>query len=228
MIPLPHDHMQMRLPSRPRIPDPRLEHVLRLLDKLAMEIDGVLGNVPRGVVLAEDELGGLLVVSGLLRLMALALFGELFGESAVSGRVGLLRLLCRVSMTFMCGSREGEKGDEAIPRERSGETSMSENEASKKPYPFKTILLLIPLTPRQIPQPIILRLCVIARAVVERCFIPSSSQVSRARHHHGIPHQGAPLMIRSEHTSRTNPPQRNPRRRHSNRVSRDEINNLTQ
>jgi hypothetical protein len=72
VIPLADNDMQMRLAGGLGIADALLEDVLGLLDKLAVEVDGVLGDAAGRVVLAEDEFGGLLVVLGLLPLVALA------------------------------------------------------------------------------------------------------------------------------------------------------------
>ncbi|KAL9036654.1 MAG: hypothetical protein Q9180_004174 [Flavoplaca navasiana] len=44
------------------ISDPLLENILGLLNELTVQIDGVAFNPPRGIVLAKDEVRGLLVV----------------------------------------------------------------------------------------------------------------------------------------------------------------------
>jgi hypothetical protein len=64
--------MQVRLPRGLGVADALLEDVLGLLDELAVQVDGVVGDAAGGVVLAEDELGRLLVVLGLLLLVPLA------------------------------------------------------------------------------------------------------------------------------------------------------------
>lgn len=48
--------MQMRLPLRSRSLDSLFQNILRLLHKLSMQIDRVLRNATRGIVLAEDIL----------------------------------------------------------------------------------------------------------------------------------------------------------------------------
>lgn len=57
-----NDDVQVRLTPGLGVTDPHLQYVLGFLDELPVEIDGVLGYAAHGVVLPEDELGGLLVV----------------------------------------------------------------------------------------------------------------------------------------------------------------------
>lgn len=82
-------HMQMRLPVLPRILDPLLQDLLRLLDILPMQIDRVRRDSSVGVVLAEDKLGRLPVILLHLPAMLLAFLGELLSQSAVAVLVGL-------------------------------------------------------------------------------------------------------------------------------------------
>jgi hypothetical protein len=67
-----------------------LEDLLRLIDMLPVQINLVLVHFPRGVVGAEDELGGLAVIVVHARGVLLALVGEGFGGAAVAGAVGFL------------------------------------------------------------------------------------------------------------------------------------------
>lgn len=72
VVPLADNDMQMRLAGGLEMADAGFEDVLCLLNKLAMQVNGVFGDAAWRIVLAEDELGGLLVVVGLFLLMALA------------------------------------------------------------------------------------------------------------------------------------------------------------
>jgi hypothetical protein len=72
VVPLADNDMQMGLAGGLEVADAGFEDVLCLLDKLAVQVNGVFGDAAWRVVLAEDELGGLLVVVGLFLLMALA------------------------------------------------------------------------------------------------------------------------------------------------------------
>lgn len=56
MVAPAHDDMQVSLAPGLSIADTRLKDVFGLLNELAVEIDGVAGDTPFGVVLAEDEL----------------------------------------------------------------------------------------------------------------------------------------------------------------------------
>lgn len=73
VVALADDDVQVCLPPRARVPDPRLEDVLGLLDELPVQVDGVVGHPPRRVVLPENVLGRLLVVRLHLRRVPLAL-----------------------------------------------------------------------------------------------------------------------------------------------------------
>jgi hypothetical protein len=72
VVPLADNDMQVILTGALGVADALLEDILGLLDELAVQVNGVLGDATGCVVLAEDELGGLLVVLGLLPLMLLA------------------------------------------------------------------------------------------------------------------------------------------------------------
>jgi hypothetical protein len=80
--------MQMVLPMRLGIFDAFLQDILRLLDELTMQINRIGRYAPVGVVLAEDELGRLLVVLVHLATVGLALLGELFRTRAIAALVG--------------------------------------------------------------------------------------------------------------------------------------------
>lgn len=70
--------MQMRLPMTLRVLDPLLQHILRLLRKLAVQIYRVRGYPSVHVVLSKDKLRRLLVVLLHLPPVRLALLRELF------------------------------------------------------------------------------------------------------------------------------------------------------
>jgi hypothetical protein len=65
---------------------------LILFDKLAVQVDSVARDFSYGVVLAEDELGGLLVVLVGFGCVRLALLRQLFRLVAVAALVCMLRL----------------------------------------------------------------------------------------------------------------------------------------
>lgn len=54
--------MQMCFTVGSGISDTLLENVLGFFDELTVQIDGVAFNPARGIILAKDEVGGLLVV----------------------------------------------------------------------------------------------------------------------------------------------------------------------
>lgn len=85
------DDVQVRLAVLLGVADALLEDVLGLLDELAVQVQLVAGHAVLGVVLAEDEFGGLLVVFVHLRGVLLARLGEFVGFRAVAGLVGLVR-----------------------------------------------------------------------------------------------------------------------------------------
>lgn len=55
-------HVKVRLPVLLGVADAVLEDILGLLDELAVQVDGVVGDAIHCVVLAEDVVAGLLVV----------------------------------------------------------------------------------------------------------------------------------------------------------------------
>ena len=84
--------MQMRLPVRLRISNPLLQHILRLLDKLAVQVNRIAVDSAHGVVLAEDEVGRLLVILVHQLGVALAFFAEVVRCGAVAAHVCTVRL----------------------------------------------------------------------------------------------------------------------------------------
>lgn len=68
------------------------QDLFRLLDELAVQIDRVGRYTAIGVVLAENILGGLLIVLLHLPAVGLALLRKLFGAGAIAARVGFLGL----------------------------------------------------------------------------------------------------------------------------------------
>jgi len=87
-----HDDMQMPLAPGLGVADACLEDVLGLLDVLPVQVDGVAGYASLRVVLPEDELGRLLVVSVLLRRVPLALVREGFCRRAIPALICLVCL----------------------------------------------------------------------------------------------------------------------------------------
>lgn len=71
--------MQMTLSLPFSIHNPFLHNLLRLLDKLSMEINRILRHPSIGVILAEDEVGGLFIVC----FHALPVFAVGFGARQV-------------------------------------------------------------------------------------------------------------------------------------------------
>jgi hypothetical protein len=92
VVSLADDHVQVRLAVLLGVADALLEDLLGLLDELAVQVDGVAVDFADGVVLAEDELGGLLVVLVGFGGVRLALLRQLFRPGAVAALVGLLGL----------------------------------------------------------------------------------------------------------------------------------------
>lgn len=92
MVPLAHNHMQVCLARGLRVSDALLDDIFGLLDELTVQVDGVGGDAVERVVLAEDVLGGLVVVGVHHGAVALAFFGEGVRGGAVAALVGLLGL----------------------------------------------------------------------------------------------------------------------------------------
>lgn len=87
-----YSHMQPRLPSLLRISDALLYDVLGLIDELAVQIDSIGVYPAGGVILAEDVIGGLLVIGIHLGCVLLALLGQLVSGGAIAALVRLVRL----------------------------------------------------------------------------------------------------------------------------------------
>ena len=96
MVSLADDHVEVRLAVLLGVADALLEDLLGLFDELAVQIDGVAVDFADGVVLAENELGGLLVVLVGFGGVRFALLRELFRPGAVAALVGLLGLRSEV------------------------------------------------------------------------------------------------------------------------------------
>jgi hypothetical protein len=92
VVSLADDHVQVRLAVLLGVANALLEDLLGLFDELAVKINGVAVDFADGVVFAEDELGGLLVVLVGFGGVRLALLRQLFRASAIAALVGLLRL----------------------------------------------------------------------------------------------------------------------------------------
>lgn len=84
MVTLADDGVEMRLAPCLVLADAALEDTLGLFNELAVEIDGVGFDAAGGVVLPEDELGGLEVVLVHLAVVGFALVGELLCGCAVA------------------------------------------------------------------------------------------------------------------------------------------------
>lgn len=111
VVALADDDVQMGLACGLGVADARLEDLPGLVDVLAVQVDGVVGDAARRVVLAEDELGRPPVVLGLPPLVPLALLRERLGLGAVAAFIRLVRLsrtptlLARESAAFVLSSR---------------------------------------------------------------------------------------------------------------------------
>lgn len=89
MIPLADNNMQVILSSAPCIFDSLLQDILGLLHKLSVQIDGICWHAIGRIILAKNEVGGLLVVLRHPLTVRLSFIGELFCCCAVAGIVGL-------------------------------------------------------------------------------------------------------------------------------------------
>lgn len=77
-------HMQVVLAVRLGVADALFQDLLGLLDKLPVQVNCVFRDAPAGIVLAENELGRLLVILLHLATMRLALLGELLRGRAIT------------------------------------------------------------------------------------------------------------------------------------------------
>lgn len=84
--------MQMILPRAPRIPNPLLEYLLRLLDELPVQVNRIPIHSAHGVVLAENIIRRLLVVLVHHGAVSLALFRERVRGAAIVAFEGLVGL----------------------------------------------------------------------------------------------------------------------------------------
>lgn len=76
---LAHNNMQMRLSLTLRLPNPLLQNLLCLFDKLSVKIYSIARHFLRRVVLPEDVLRGLFVVSVLRSAVFLGFLAEVVG-----------------------------------------------------------------------------------------------------------------------------------------------------
>lgn len=84
--------MEVVLAMRLGIFNALFQNLLRLLDKLSVQVDCIRLYATICVILAENELGRLLVILFHFAPVGLALFRELFGGGAITARVGFLGL----------------------------------------------------------------------------------------------------------------------------------------
>lgn len=96
VVSLADDHVEVRLSALLGVANALLEDLLGFFHELAVQVDGVAVDSAHGVVLAEDELGGLLVVLVGFGCVRLALLRQLLRAAAVAALVGLLRLCSEV------------------------------------------------------------------------------------------------------------------------------------
>lgn len=92
VVALAHDDVQVGLAGLLGVADALLDDLLRLLYVLPVQVDGVAGDFADGIVLAEDELRGLLVVGVGLGGVLLALLGEAMRPGAISFFISLVCL----------------------------------------------------------------------------------------------------------------------------------------
>ena len=85
--------MQMRLACGLSVFDPLFQDVFCLFNELSVQVNGVAVDSADGIVLAEDEVGGLLVVLIHHGAVSFAFFGELVRGTAVSAFVGIVGLV---------------------------------------------------------------------------------------------------------------------------------------
>lgn len=82
--------MQMILPLLLRILDTFLQYLLGLLHILSMQINRIIRDPVRRIILSENIITGLLVVIICFRAMLLSFFGKLVGEGTVAALIGLV------------------------------------------------------------------------------------------------------------------------------------------
>ena len=85
-------HMQMCFTMGSGISYSLLENILGLLEELTVQIDGVAFDPPGGIILAEDEVRGLLIVLVHHCAMSFALFGEPVSGGSVPSFIGVAGL----------------------------------------------------------------------------------------------------------------------------------------
>lgn len=106
VVALADNDVEMRLVPGLRVPYPRLQDILGLLDELAVQVDRVRGYASFRVVLAEDVLGRLFVVLLHLGGVLLALVREVLGLGAIAALVGLVGLVKAITAFRGLGTRQ--------------------------------------------------------------------------------------------------------------------------
>lgn len=96
VVSLADDHVEVRLSILLGVADALLENLLGFFDKLAVQVDGVAVDFANSIVLAENVLGGLLVVLVGFRCVRFALLRQFLRATAVAALVSLLRLRGKV------------------------------------------------------------------------------------------------------------------------------------
>jgi hypothetical protein len=92
VVSLADDYVQVRLAALLGVTDALLEDLLGFFDVLAVQVNGIAVYFADGVVFAEDEFGGLLVVFVGFCCVILALLRQFVRLAAVAALIGLLGL----------------------------------------------------------------------------------------------------------------------------------------
>lgn len=101
VVALADNDVQVSLAVALGVADPLLEDLLGFFDELPVQIDGVGFDLADGVVLAEDELGGLLVVLVGLGGVGFGLQRHLVGLGAIAALVGLAGFASEVAVLVL-------------------------------------------------------------------------------------------------------------------------------
>jgi len=161
VISLAHNDMQMRSAPLPLSPDPIFKNLLRLVDELPVQVDGVRRDPAGGVILAKDVLGGLPVVVIHLGSVGLPLVGKGLGGAAVAGRVGCSGLFLALGGRVV--------GFSALWEDWLG----TRNGQRKSAYAFEAFVPLSRFVPGQVTEAIVFAfniVVVVARGVRKGCF----------------------------------------------------------
>jgi hypothetical protein len=84
VVPLSHNNVKVAFPSLPCDSNSLFQHILRFLDKKAMEVDGVAGYAAFSVVLSKYIVTRLAVVLVHFRSVLFTLLGEFVGACAIA------------------------------------------------------------------------------------------------------------------------------------------------